>query len=68
MKMNQGFLVRYNLCSEFDKICGLERESSGAEVNRGQRELISPFSLSSVAHFSMIAYTGSDTALRGCEL
>lgn len=43
-------------------------EGSGAEVKRGQCELISPLSLPPVEHFSLIAYTGSDVALLGCEL
>lgn len=60
MKMNQGSLVRHNLCSDFDKICS---ESSGAKMNRGHYELISPLSLPLVAHFSMKAYIGSNTTL-----
>lgn len=60
MKMNQGSLVRHNLCSDVDKICS---ESSGAKMNRGHYELISPLSLPLVAHFSMKAYIGSNTTL-----
>lgn len=45
MKMNQGFLVRHNLCSDFDKICGWDRKSCGAEVKRGHCKLISLLSL-----------------------
>lgn len=55
----------------FDEICELERESSAAEVSRGQRELISSFfspTFPPPVHFSMIAYSESDSALRGCEL
>lgn len=43
------------------------QRSSGEEVNRVHRGLISPLSLPREARFSMMAYAGSDTTLLGCK-